>query len=654
MYIITVIPFYRGNKNEYLSYFSSDVIPIGTIVSVPFRKKEINALVIDNEEAKNLKTDLKNSTFQLRKVIEVKGKSPFNISFFNACQKMAQYTVSSTGLIIKNLLPSVFITNIQKLNNNLFINIDDDKQTINTNIHQEKLIFQANLNDRLAFYRTLIREAFAKKESIFICLPTHYDIKSFFKELSKGIEQYVYIFHSSLNKKELISNYNMVMSENHPILIIGTGIFMSIDRHDLKTIIVENESSDVYKQMMKPYIDIRSFAEVLSSIQKIKLIFSDSLLRPETLYRHESGDLGEIAPPSYRLSQPDKQIIIDMKNDIEVKDKKKFKIISEQAKNLIIETLSSNQSVFLFSIRKGLAPITVCNDCGHTLLCPLCTTPIVLYGTKQISANKSTTDRIFMCNKCGHKEKTEISCPNCSSWNLTPLGIGIDKVYEEIKTLFPKTNIIQIDKETTKTKNEALNAITLFKDNPDSILIGTEMALSYLEDQISTSIIVSLDGLFSIPNFNMTQKILHIIEKLNQLTQNKLLIQTRNPLNQTLQYITSGNVLPLCRLDQNERKKFNYPPYKRLIKITFEGTAKETEKARELIENIFGEYEPQIFSAFISKVKGQYITNTVIKIDCIIWPLPIDDKNKYDQSLNNKLRELPLSFLIDIDPEDLL
>jgi len=652
MYIITVIPFYRGNKNEYLSYFSLHDISIGSIVSVPFRKKEIDALVIDTEEAKQMKTVLKNSTYQLRKIIKVKGHSPFNNNFFYACQKIAQYNIGSTGLIIKNLLPSIFISDIQKLINNSIKKIDNNN--LNINIHQEKLIFQAALVDRLAFYRTLIREAFAKKESIFLCLPTHYDIRSFYKELCKGIEQYVYIFHSNLNKKELINNYNMVMTESHPILIIGTGIFMSINRHDIKTIIIENESSDVYKQIIKPYIDIRSFAEVLSSIQKNKLIFGDSLLRPETLYRHENGDFGEIASPSYRLAQPDKQIIIDTKNDFEDKDKKKLTIISKPARILINEALSSNQSVFLFSIRKGLAPMTICNDCGHTLLCPLCTTPIVLYGTKQISANKSTTKRIFMCNKCGRKEKTEICCPICSSWNLTPLGIGIDRVYEEIKVLFPKTNIIQIDKETTKTKKEALNAFAKFKDNPASILIGTEMALSYLEDQIHSSIIISLDGLFSIPNFNMTQKILHIVEKLNHITKNKLLIQTRNPLNKTLQYITSGNVLPLCRFDQNERQKFNYPPYKRLIKITFEGSAKDTDKAREMIERLLGDYEPQIFSAFISKIKGQYITNTIIKIDKQIWPLPIDDKKIFDQSLNQKLRSLPLSFSIDVDPEDLL
>lgn len=259
-----------------------------------------------------------------------------------------------------------------------------------------------------------------------------------------------------------------------------------------------------------------------------------------------------------------------------------------------------------------------------------------------------------MCNKCGKKEKTEVSCPKCSSWNLTPLGIGIDKVHEEIKSLYPKTRIIQIDKETTKTNKEAAAAIDLFNKTPGSILIGTEMAFSYLQEDVYSSAVISLDGLFSIPNFNITQKILHIIEKLHSITLSNIIIQTRIPENKILQYILSGNVLPLCREDLSERKDFGYPPFKRLIKITFEGTSKETEQARAFIEKMLGDYDPQIFSAFVGKVRGQYITNTVIKVDPNLWPLIETEKHMMDPVLKETLSRIPPSFSVNIDPEDLL
>jgi len=181
-----------------------------------------------------------------------------------------------------------------------------------------------------------------------------------------------------------------------------------------------------------------------------------------------------------------------------------------------------------------------------------------------------------------------------------------------------------------------------------------EMAFSYIHTVIAHSAIISLDGLLSIPSFNITQKILHIIEKLHSMTKKNLIIQTRLPDNQILSHILSGNVLPLYREDLNERKAFGYPPFKRLIKITFTGTASETEKARNYLDHALSMYEPQIFSAFVGKVKGQYITNTIIKIDPKEWQLPTRDRTATPSHLSEVLYTLPPSFSINVDPEDLL
>jgi len=648
MYIITVIPIKKGYQKEYLSYFSSENIKPGSIVVIPIRLKNEDAIVVNSEEALDLKSDIKNRSYQLKKIIKVKGESPFNKDFFTACQIMKKYTVSSTGNIIKSLLPKIFVENISKLKKAPNNKISEEKT-----VH-EKLIFQANKEDRLAFYRTLIRESFAKKESVFVCVPTHYDIDIFSKELSRGIESYVFTFHSDMNTKCLISTYNNSIEKDHPVLIIGTGIFLSIPRDDIKTIIIENESSDVYKQLSRPFIDIRSFAEILSFVLKIKLILGDTLLRPETLYRHELGEFGEVSSPLYRLSQTENQKVVNMKEEKSGDKKNSFTIISKETKEMINEAFSQNKSAFLFTVRKGLAPMTVCNDCGSTLLCPSCSTPIVLYGPKQNRENKEVPLRIFMCNKCGRKEKTEVVCPNCSSWNLVPLGIGTDKVYEEIKSSYPNAHIFQIDKESIKNQAEAKKQISLFYKTEKSILIGTEMVFSYLEEKIYASAIISLDGLFSIPNFNITQKIIHLIEKLKNITESHVVIQTRIPENKTLQHIISGNVLPVYREDLTDRKNFKYPPFKRLIKISFEGSSKETESLRNFLEQKLENYDPQIFSAFTGKIKGTYITNTVLKVDPDHWPLIETGNSKIDPVLYKNLSSLPPYFSLNVDPEDLL
>jgi primosomal protein N' (replication factor Y) len=653
MYIITVIPIKKGFQKDSLSYFSLAPVPIGSIVTVPIRKKVTPAIVIDREDARERKSDLKTADFELRKVLDTVGFSPFTKEFFATCERMARYTVGSTGSVIKNMLPGVYLDNISTLKRP--IEKEEGKQK--ENLKHEKLIFQSREEDRVGFYRTLIREAFAKRESIMIIVPTRYDIDTYRAQLSRGIEDYVFSFHTEMPKKNLIDDYNKVVTKDHPILIICTGVFLSIPRHDIGTIIIEHESSDSYKQQARPYIDIRTFAEAFSATKKIRLIYSDTLLRPETLYRHERGELGEVHSPSFRLSEVERKIVVDMKADKEAKSMKTkdktFSVLSETTKSMLRYALERGESVLLYSLRKGLAPVTVCNDCGHTLLCPDCETPVVIYSAKRKVNDTKDPPRIFMCNKCGRKDTTEVRCPVCASWNLKPLGVGTDRVHNEVQELFPKAKIWQIDRESTPTDKDARAQVLEFAKE-GGILISTEMIFSHLRTPVNHSAIISLDGLLSIPSFNITQKVLHIIEKMHSMTKHNLIIQTRIPENQVLSQILSGNVLPLYREDLKERELYGYPPFKRLIKISFTGDKEDTEQARLYINEELAQYDPQIFSAFVSKIRNQYVTNTIIKADPKLWQRPDSDKNIQDESLREKLAILPPSFSINVDPEDLL
>src|SRR5574343_833932 len=99
MYILTVIPIDKGIKKEYLTYFSAQEIKLGTIVVVPVRSREIDALVVGTEPAENLKQEIKDAKFQLKKIIKVRGDAPFSDAFFESCLRMRDYTISNTGSI---------------------------------------------------------------------------------------------------------------------------------------------------------------------------------------------------------------------------------------------------------------------------------------------------------------------------------------------------------------------------------------------------------------------------------------------------------------------------------------------------------------------------------------------------------------------------
>ena len=130
------------------------------------------------------------------------------------------------------------------------------------------------------------------------------------------------------------------------------------------------------------------------------------------------------------------------------------------------------------------------------------------------------------------------------------------------------------------------------------------------------------------------------------MTIRNFLLQTRKPNEKIFEYGTKGNLSDFFRNTLNQRKAFNYPPYKILIKISIEGKKDEIAEMMAYIQKeILNEQEMDIFPAFTSSTHGNSIIHSLVRIDNMKWP---------DVELVNKLRTLPPNVLIKINPESLL
>ena len=648
MKIVTVIPLRKGTWSEDLTYFSAKEIQNGSIVTVPLRKKNILGLVISVEDASEAKINIKDFSFNLKKVIDVKTDSIFRREYLDSALEVGKYFSINKNTAVTSLIPNILIEHYDKI----ALSIKERPELENSTnapvkIKAEKLLLQLPFTDRISIYKTLIRENFALKKSVFIVLPTEQDTKIFFEALSRGIEQFTYTVHSGYTTKKAMALIKDIANSTHPLLILGTAPYLSIPRPDLGVIILEHESSSVYKTASRPQIDLRTFVEVFAAKIYAKFISSDTLLRFETISRRDSENLQPMHPLSFR---------IDFRGEINIESTnrentdKKFTVLSEATIAEIQKTIEFGKNVFIFSLRKGLATMTVCRDCSTMLACKTCGAPVVLYNSRD------GKKRMLICNRCKVELDADTNCETCGSWNLAPLGIGTDTVYEYLKErLESKTKIFKLDKESAKSAKGAEEIITEFESSKGAILIGTEMAFFYLENKVELSVVASFDSLWSIPNFKMSEKILQLIISILEKTENKLIIQTKNDTDNALLAIKNGYLLSFVREEIDERKKLEYPPFKRFIKLTYLGNKSETQKLKEFLADFFADFNPEIFSGFHAKLKDKYVTNTLIKIAPENWSLEdINHGGSIDEKLSAKLLSLPPNFTISVDPEDLL
>lgn len=257
----------------------------------------------------------------------------------------------------------------------------------------------------------------------------------------------------------------------------------------------------------------------------------------------------------------------------------------------------------------------------------------------------SCTEHCFLCHRCGERRSAEERCKNCDSWRLTTLGIIIELIEQTLAGMFPDIKIFKMDKDTITTHKQALNLVNEFYNSPGSILLGTEMALLYLEKPVDNASVATIDALFSIPDFRINEKIMNILLRIRSNTQKAFVIQTRSRDQHIFDYATKGNLMDFYREEIDVRKKLQYPPMSTLIKITVRGVKARALEDMKFVSELLGEYSPLVFPAFIETVNKKTIMHALIKIPRKQW---------VSKDLLEKLLSLPPHIFVNIDPESLL
>jgi len=639
MKVIEVIPIARGIGKDTLTYFTSTSPQVGAVISAELRGKKIRAVVVSSKDATEHRAELREMPFKIKKAGDVGDvKQIFLPEFLEATKETAKYYMGTVGGALHSLVPRFILENTDKIlgvENNAEKTEKDLKRPTNKKA-QHVLVLQGDDLERVGHYKSIVREEFARGKSVFLCVPTAADAVRTKNQLDRGIEDYSYIFHNQIRKKNLIDSWNGALENTHPVLIISTGSFFCLPRHDIGTILIERESSRGYKFQTRPFVDIRKFAEILAKKTEAKIIYGDTLLRAETIWRYKKDEIQEMVPLAFRSGTRATQTIADARTKNE-NESAKFYTLSPKLAELIEKTTERSEHTFLFAARRGLSPLTLCLDCGSIVLCKNCQAPIVLHS--------KSTGRFFLCHHCGEQKSAEERCANCTGWRLRSFGVGIETVAEEIKQKFPRINLFRIDSDTVKTNAKAESIIKEFKEKPGSVLIGTEMAVGYLDIQIENTAIVSIDSMFSIPDFKINEKILATLLKVRGLANKNFIIQTRDPKNKIFEYATQGNLVDFYKEELADRERFDYPPLTILIKISRSGQPKIVKEEMEKLRSRFENYDAETYPASTGNRKGQHTEHLLIKINRKRW---------IDEELWKVIKSLPQQFVVEVEPESVM
>ncbi len=627
MYVIGVIPLIKATQLESLSYFSSVDYKIGTFLSVPVRGKNHPAIVLSSRPASEIKSTLKSATFTLRKLPEQKNLRTVPDSLLETTAQLSLTYPVTSGAILFQLLPSdIKDGTYQYLPSSSFKQKEDTTPWVYT----------AKRSERYIQYRSHIRSILARRGSVLFVVPTSADVSYASKHLSQGIEDRVVIFSTNQTKKAREDAYQAHEDTSIAKLIITTPTHAYLDRADLLSIIVDNSASDFYRTHNRPYLDHRDALTTYAQKSGRSIILGDIVPRTEEEYRRRTETYNTYETETKSISFNCPLSIVEQK-DRSTPDSP-FQLFSPTLKRRIENVLEAKGHIFLYSARRGMAPVVTCIDCGFIFRCPDSLTPYSLIKTVSKNGNE---ERWFVSSTSGKRVRASDTCEACGSWRLRTRGIGIQQVFDECRTLFPKPDIFILDRETATTNLKAEKIIKEFFDKRSSILIGTPFALPYLTLKgVDLSAVMSLDAARSTPTWRADENLFRLLFLLREVSEQEVILQTRTPTDNLLQNASSGRLDSFFDEEISLRASLDYPPFNTFVLITYSGDSNTLNSVEPAINKLLGGLTTPSFYNNPNNNEKSNLRHALIKIQ---------DGQDHSEIIN-RLRKLPPFLKIEVNP----
>jgi primosomal protein N' (replication factor Y) len=407
---------------------------------------------------------------------------------------------------------------------------------------------------------------------------------------------FVQVYHSAetQSRKNAVS---AALRSGKPYIVLGTRSALFLPHRWLRLVIVDEEHDTSYKQTSPaPCYHARETAVMLARIHGAGVVLGSATPSLESLYNSSVGRFCKVNldEPYYKGSNATVELI-----DITAETRKRGMVgtLSKKLIEAITETLAAGEQAVLLRSRRSYAPSLQCTACGHIPKCPKCNVALSLH---------KNPDHL-VCHYCGHTESYTGACPECGG-ELITLGAGTQRVEEELREVFPDARIARMDSDTGADPE----VIRSFAAGNIDILIGTQMVTKGFDFAgVRLVAITQADNILGVQDFRADEYALQLLTQFmgrcgRRGTPGRFLIQTREPSHPVFSRLTDS-----CHFDQaelvekspdtlEERHLFNYPPYTRLIHLTFRESSAQRARtlaidlARSLPIPVIGPYTPPV------------------------------------------------------------
>ena len=490
-----------------------------------------------------------------------------------------------------------------KANKEAFKKLTDDQRNAYEKIistdKMVSLLFGVTGSGKTEVYLHLAKYYLSLNKEVLILVPEISLTPQMIERVKERFEDVIF-YHSELSDQERYEQYKRVKQGDVKI-VVGTRSSIFLPFHDLGLIIIDEEHDGSYKQDNVPTYHVKNVAIKRASDHKAKVLLASATPSLDSYSRALKGDYQLLELPNRINLKLPKIEVVDLTS--EVRNSSSY-IISKSLKNEIENSLSNNKQVIILLNRRGYSPIVKCGNCGITLMCKDCDTPL----------NYHKDEGILKCHQCGRTYKVPQVCPSCNNKSLLFYGYGTKRVEEELNKLFPDAKIERMDRDNVSRKGAHERILNRFGKGEIDILIGTQMIAKGLDYPNVTLVgILNADAGLMHQDYNSSKTTFDLLMQASGRSgraesSGKVIIQAFNPEHYAIKAVVNQDYNFFYNIEMNYRNKSNYPPYSHIVEILLsDENVDRLNRSANYLDRKLNELEIKKYKPYeLAKIKKQH------------------------------------------------
>jgi primosomal protein N' (replication factor Y) len=245
-----------------------------------------------------------------------------------------------------------------------------------------------------------------------------------------------------------------------------------------------------------------------------------------------------------------------------------------RALHLALEaTVAKGEQAILYLNRRGYATVVLCRDCGYVVPCPQCDIPFAYhsYSDAAVAPLPRGPSGRLLCHRCGRSAWLPERCPHCGSARIRHLGVGTQRVEDDVRRAVPGARVLRLDRDAVRRKGAHAAAFELMRSGRAQVIVGTQMVAKGFDLPGVTLVgVVNADTLLNLPDHTAAERTFDLLTQVlgrsgRGSAGGRGILQTYLPDHYAIRAAAAHDHAVFYEQELLARRRFGYPPFGRLV-----------------------------------------------------------------------------------------